>query len=580
MKNLLFVCALLFSSSSFATHIVGGEVYYDSLGNDQYRVVFEIYRDCSGVNFDDPLFYTVFNANDVIFSEFSIPLPVPDTLPIVYDDPCVEPPTDVCIERAIYVDTITLPANPDGYYITYQRCCWAGNIQNIVDPGNWGLTITTRVPGTNLVGVEDNNCARFNNYPPIALCANNTFTFDHSATDPDGDSLVYSICTPKTVGIGGGAEPNPEFPQPYGDITWEAGFSQAQPFGPGSSMTIDPQTGVLDITPNQTGTFVAAVCVEEYRNGVLINDKMRIFGYRVVTCEMEIPMQVTLIGSGELIEDCSSAGFVVERDDTTDAVTIQVLVTGTATNGVDYNYLADSITIDQGVATDTILITPFYDGETEGNETLTYSVIVENPCEGTFDTTTATLTIVDYIDMTLLFGDSLNICDEFGEFGTLWCSVSDGVGPYSYWWNPTQYADNDTITFPATDLNPNANFMAVIVTDACGKEIESDWIPVYNQCPCQVPNVITMNGDNINDEFIIRNIDDYDRVHLQIFNRWGNLVFEDEDYQNNWKGYDQSGEELSEGVYTYVVTPLSEKFEYDDQEKTRYTAHGFVHIVK
>ena len=89
-----------------------------------------------------------------------------------------------------------------------------------------------------------------------------------------------------------------------------------------------------------------------------------------------------------------------------------------------------------------------------------------------------------------------------------------------------------------------------------------------------------MNGDDVNDVFIIRNIEDYDRVLVQIFNRWGNLVFEDEDYQNDWKGIDTSGKPLEAGVYTYVVTPQSVKYEYDDVEKTLYTAHGFVHILK
>lgn len=580
MKKLLLALVLLTNSSVFASHIVGGEVYYDSLGGDMYRVTFEIYRDCSGSDFDNPLAYTVFTAAGAVYNQYTINLEPADTLPIVYDDPCVTPPSGVCIERAIYIDTILLPATADGYYISYQRCCWATNIMNIVDPGNWGLTISTTVPGTTLVGVEDNNCARFNNYPPIVLCSNNTLTFDHSATDIDGDSLVYSVCTPKTVPLAGGPTYDPENAAPYTDVNWEAGFSGTVPFGPGSSISIDAATGQMLITPNLVGTYVAAICVEEYRDGVLINQKMRTFGYRVVVCDVEEPMEVILLGAGEMIEDCSSAGFIVLRDDTTSAITIEVVVSGTATNGTDYSFIQDSITLPVGVFTDTLVVTPYADNLIEGDETLIFSVIVPNPCDSTFDTTTAFITIIDYINMTMTFGDSVNICDEFGEYGSIWCNVQNGVAPYSYWWSPTQYANNDTITFPATDLNPNYNPMNVIATDACGKEITSDLIPVYNQCPCQIPNVITMNGDNVNDEFIIQNIDNYDRVHLQIFNRWGNLVYDNEDYENDWKGYDKSGEPLIEGVYTYVVTPLSEKFEYDDAQKTLYTAHGFVHIVK
>lgn len=583
MKKVFLALFILISSSSFASHIVGGEVYYDSLGNDTYRVTFEVYRDCAGSGFDNPLNFTVFTSTGAIFSTYTISMPIPDTLPIVYDDPCVTPPNDICIERAIYVDTIILPATPGGYYISYQRCCWANNIQNITNPASWGITIAVDVPGTNLVGTQDNNCARFNNYPPIVLCSNLTLTFDHSATDIDGDSLVYSMCTPKTVDLGPSgtiAAPDPEYPAPYADVTWEPGFSGTQPWGPGSNVTIDPQTGMMDITPGLIGTYVAGVCVEEYRNGVLINKKVRTFGYRVVTCEVELPIDVSLLGLGELIEDCSAAGFVIERTNIDSTLTVQVLVSGTATNGVDYNFLGSSITIPAGVATDTIAIFPYFDGLTEGTETVTFSIIVENPCENSFDTTTAYLTIEDYIDLSISWGDSTNLCDELGEIGSVWCNVQGGVAPYSYVWNPTAYANSDTIYFPATDLPPNLSYMSVFVTDVCGKNISSGEIPVYNQCPCQVPNVITMNGDNVNDEFIIRNIEDYDQVHVQIFNRWGNLVFEDEDYQNNWKGLDKSGKPLEVGVYTYVVTPQSFKYEYDDEQKTLYTAHGFVHILK
>ena len=582
MKKVLVALMLLVCSTSFASHIVGGEVYYDSLGNDTYKVTFEVYRDCSGSGFDSPLQYTVFTGAGAQFSTYAIPIPVPDTLPIIYDDPCVTPPTDICIERAVYIDTIILPATPDGYRIVYQRCCWANNIQNITNPGSWGLTIETNVPGTALVAQYDNNCARFDNYPPIVLCSNLTFTFDHVATDIDGDSLVYSMCTPKTVDLGPGnvAEPNPEYAPPYADVTWEPGFSGTQPWGTGSNVTIDPQTGMMDITPGLVGTYVAGVCVEEYRNGVLINSKTRTFGYRVVTCDVELPIEVSLLGAGVLIEDCSAAGFIIERTDADSTLTVQVEVSGTATNGVDYNTLGSSITIPTGVFTDTISIIPYGDGITEGNETVTFSIIVENPCENSYDTTTANLTIQDYIPMTIAWGDSINICDEIGEYGSVWCNVQNGLPPYNYTWAPTPYLNNDTISFPATDLEPNANYMSVNVIDACGQNISSHLIPVYNQCELKVPNVITMNGDDINDEFIIRNIEDYDRVHLQVFNRWGNLVFESEDYQNDWKGLDASGRELEGGVYTYVVTPESEKYIYDDQDKTRYTAHGFVHIIK
>ncbi|MDX2359846.1 MAG: gliding motility-associated C-terminal domain-containing protein [Crocinitomicaceae bacterium] len=582
---LSIVILLSLSFSSMGAHIIGGEVYYDYLGNDQYKVTFEIYRDCQGPGaaFDNPLNYTVFNDNGTLVSQYAVLLLSSDTLPVVYDDPCVTPPSDICVQRGIYVDTITLPATPEGYYIVYQRCCWTASIQNIVNPGDWGLTIAVDVPGTNLIAVE-NNAARFDNFPPIVLCSGQTLDFDHAATDPDGDSLVYNMCTPPTIHLDdqavGVPTYDPEMPEPYQTLGWEVGITGAQPFGPGSNISIDSQTGFLNLTPLTTGMFVAAVCVEEWRNGVLINSKMRTFGYRIVNCEVETPMQVDVIGATTLIEDCGSAGFIVVRDDSTESVDLQVFVSGTATNGVDYNSIGNILTMPIGVLTDTITITPYLDGLVEGDETIIFNIVVENICEGTFDTTTAYITIQDYFDMILLTEDSINVCDDFGEIGELWCSVANGVGPYGYYWAPLPYADNDTLTFPATDLNDNLNIFSVSVVDQCGKIVDSEAIFVYNQCPLHPPNIITANGDNINDFFIIKNLYDYDRVQLQIFNRWGNVVFETENYQNDWDGKDMAGHELVDGTYFYTLTPESIKYEYDDQEKTLYSAHGFVQIVR
>lgn len=580
MKIYVIAFLLMVGFHAGATHIVGGEVYYDSLGNDQYRVTFEIYRDCSPGNsgFDNPIDYTVFNANGTIFAVYTILLPTPDTLPVVYDDPCVTAPNDICIERAVYIQTITLPTNALGYYIVYQRCCWAGNILNIVTPGSWGITIKTTVPGTGLVSV-DNNCARFNDYPPIVLCSNNTLNFDHGASDIDGDSLVYSICTPKTVNIAVGAQPNPEAAEPYADIPWEVGFSGVLPLGPGSNVTIDPQTGMMAITPNLIGTYVMAVCVDEYRNGVLINSKSRTFGYRVVLCEVILPMTVDVVGSSVLIEDCGSAGFIVIRDDTTASVDLQIFVSGTATNGVDYNLLPSILTMPIGVSTDTIAITPYLDGLLEGDEQIIFSIVVENPCENTYDTTTAYITVKDYINMSITSTDSLNVCVETENFGSVACEVSNGVGPYFYSWNP-DFGNDPTLVFPTSYLNPNWNLMSVEVIDQCGKSIVSQPINVYHNCPLVAPNIITANNDGTNDFFVIKNLEDYDKVSLIIFNRWGNVVYENDSYLNDWNGRDMHGNELTEGIYTYLVTPESVKYLYDDVEKSKYTAHGFVYIVK
>lgn len=64
----------------------------------------------------------------------------------------------------------------------------------------------------------------------------------------------------------------------------------------------------------------------------------------------------------------------------------------------------------------------------------------------------------------------------------------------------------------------------------------------------QIPNIFTPNGDGINDYFVIKNLDKYTSNQLIISNRAGKVVFEKNNYQNNW-----DASNISEGVYYYVL---------------------------
>jgi gliding motility-associated-like protein len=161
----------------------------------------------------------------------------------------------------------------------------------------------------------------------------------------------------------------------------------------------------------------------------------------------------------------------------------------------------------------------------------------------------------------------------------MWCQVGDGVPPYTYYWQPSNFPNNDTVNVNPTILQPNLNIFTVNALDQCGKTIVSPDVRVYNQCPLVVPNVLTTNSDQVNDIFIIRNWEDYDKVSVMIFNRWGNVIYSNPDYKNDWTGKDASGNELEDGTYFYTVTPQSIKYEYDDQESTLYTLHGFIHLI-
>ena len=86
-----------------------------------------------------------------------------------------------------------------------------------------------------------------------------------------------------------------------------------------------------------------------------------------------------------------------------------------------------------------------------------------------------------------------------------------------------------------------------------------------------IPNAFTPNGDGKNDGFVIKNIENYPNNNLKIFNRWGNLVYQKDGYQNEFEGYantsDAAGQEkLPAGTYYVILV-------YGDEETETYNGY-------
>lgn len=291
MKKHLLLFLLIFTQTFVvrASHIVGGDIYYDYLGNNQYRFNVSIYRDglSTGAGFDNPLNLTVYYASGAQFNNYQIPYLGHNVVPVVFNNPCVTPPTNLMTENAIYTIVVTLPPVAGGYNVSYQRCCRGPNITNLVFPEDQGFTLTCHVP-TNANNFYINSSARFNDYPPQLLCNNEDLIFDHSASDADGDVLVYSLVTPNQGASDINPAPNSAPPPPYASVVWAGGFSATTALGPGATINIDANTGLLTASPNLTGLFVVGIQVDEYRNGVLINSMIRDFLFKVFNCNLQL----------------------------------------------------------------------------------------------------------------------------------------------------------------------------------------------------------------------------------------------------------------------------------------------------
>jgi gliding motility-associated-like protein len=86
-----------------------------------------------------------------------------------------------------------------------------------------------------------------------------------------------------------------------------------------------------------------------------------------------------------------------------------------------------------------------------------------------------------------------------------------------------------------------------------------------------VPNTFTPNGDGINDFFTIKGRD-IKTFKLYIFNRWGQLIFESDNMDNQWNGTYQS-EPVQIDTYVWKV-------EYEDYQLNFYSLIGHVNVIK
>lgn len=310
-----------------------------------------------------------------------------------------------------------------------------------------------------------------------------------------------------------------------------------------------------------------------------------------------------------LLEGCVDGFITVFRPNTNENNTVLLFTEGTATSGDDYETLPEVVVFDEGALTADIPIVTILDGIDEDTETIIITYDYVNSCDESI-TVSITLNIVNYNLPTLDLPDPLNLCggetttvsavptDGFGPFTYVWSTgqtsssipVSGGLAD-SIFVDVTDYcgslvADSfaviipEPILFPAdfrmclgqtesispvggavpytivfnTDSLIFANnsvtplftgFYPINYIDACGLTGSTEIEVVV--CETSIPNIFSPNGDGVNDTFIIEGSEGFPGSRFEVFNRWGGLVYENDNYQSAWRGDD-----LAEGTYYYV----------------------------
>ena len=299
-RGLTVLLLTMLAGPAWATHIVGGEMDLLHKTSSTYTLTLTLYFDA--INGDPAALDQNLTAG--IFEKAtnrqltSVVLPLTSNTFVGYTNPACAVGT-LSTRKLVYSKDITLDAatyaSAGGYYAAVERCCRNLSISNITSPGAAGQTFYLEFPA-----VVRNGAAFIDSTPRIfpALgdyaCLNNLFYYDFGGQDPDGDSLAYDMVAPlKGHSTATNNTPAPAA-APYATVTWAAGLSTTNQIPGAPALGIDARTGRLTVRPNRLGLFVFGVRCAEYRRGVKIGETRRDFQLYVLTCPTNNPPVVTV----------------------------------------------------------------------------------------------------------------------------------------------------------------------------------------------------------------------------------------------------------------------------------------------
>lgn len=304
-KGLLLVALLCCSVLSFATHIAGGELFYERIGpgssanTDQYRITMRLFRQCTSTGGTGALLSQetprigIYNTQGLsLFNSLVLTAQFTGT-PSIQNDPNANPCLTgsdkiACYEVGTWSGTIELPKNDGGYTLIWTRYTRRDAL-NVAIGTNTGGSFITQIPGTNALPSGFNNSAQFLIRDTAVICKSTNFSLNFSATDADGDSLAYKFGSAYDGVAGSSGTPDP-FNQngvpasiSLTNIPFNSPYSPAAPLG--TTVSINDQTGIISgIAPAATGYYVVVVIAEEWRNGVKINEHRKDFTLKIGDC--------------------------------------------------------------------------------------------------------------------------------------------------------------------------------------------------------------------------------------------------------------------------------------------------------
>lgn len=292
--TLLLSCFFLLGTKNVnASHLQGGQLSYECLGNNQYRVNLTLYRDCNGVNMlsQQPL---NMNSASCGLNLPAVFLPL-DTSYEVSNCPL----GSSCnggflpgVNLYVYSSIITLPQSCPDWVLSWSSCCRNSALTNLaVNQASFYLE----------AGLNSNFC---NDSPVFTtervnyFCAGYCYEYNVGAYDPEGDTLFYGLtCPMQAVGT---------------CIPSVAGLSPTQPLltSPSGSFSFDSNTGQMSFCTalGQSQGIATVVTVYQIVNGDTIGYVQRDLQLTVINganCTAPVATTSPIVLAGGMFDSLS-----------------------------------------------------------------------------------------------------------------------------------------------------------------------------------------------------------------------------------------------------------------------------------
>lgn len=608
LVGLLF---LLLMPAARATHIVGGELELQYKTGSTYVLTLNLYFDAINGNpaaLDNSLSAGIF-AKGTNTRITNVTLPLTSNTFVSYTNPACTV-SGLSTRKLVYSSEVTLPAatytNAAGYYVAVERCCRNNGISNIVNPGGAAQTFYLEFPAVVRNGqLFVDSTPRI--FPPLGdyACRGELFYYDFGGQDPDGDSLVYDMVTPLN-GHTTTADPGPNLaqPAPYTTITWTTGLSTTNQIPGNPTLGINARTGRLTVRPTALGLFVFGVRCAEYRRGVKIGETRRDFQLYVLNCPQNNAPDLQLFTSTTAktayrpgrdtlrlkpgADRCLRLRFT--DPDPGSRLTVSARPVNFTGAGPTFT-TATSGTVRAAGAPDTLTATLCFPDcfDTQNKTCLLDLIVADNGCSlpkrdtvrlaftavplpntvpvlrTTFPEATDTTPVVVRVPLGTVYTATLTGTDADNNALTLTAlgrgfdlpaagmeftaQNGNGRADATFRWqaacDAAQMPQNLTVTFALQEAGPCQPLPQRRV-------VRFEVVPATDSLSFLPPNIITPNGDGLNDVFTLPDLPpDFCGgrfAGITVFTRWGTEVYHSPERSFRWAGLGAGS------VYFYLIT--------------------------